>query len=901
MTSINQAILTCDSVVCKNINKFDDSERGLLSQNILSQLRNFVEYVAMKVCLTGEEIDPNDYEQKTKALSILVTQGKFRSLHKFHELLQKSASHYTLDENASERLMLKYYKNLLEFKNFVKKYCDLDILQNLSEFPLNTDKDLDVYYQSVAKKIEDTTPVIAPKVSDENRFYIQKIKPFAVDGSIYYEVTFTMALSNVSKFDRVIAFTKYDILSNYSVKFALRNEYVNIMGNSIKITIIDAWSVSIRPCEMKNYIHIFNTNIDVRSDYAEYQIMMRFLTQYNMDLCEYVTSSDRFYSMIKKAIVGKAQSSLIFDILDKSRNLIINEFPGCNILRYLLYKMKNDIIKKQWGASNESLSNLLLDCGCIPFEKNPFCTALRSHNPKLYDILECIPSNNRESEFLVKKIQIETEVNGNLFTKKDELNGFGSVNDLVNDFNTSLYYKHKCREIKEVKENYYIKEYADYCAKIIQKLQQYSNCGVAGYDVAIKNWLSNPMNRVDDSQKVCILEKLFVSSKIAFVYGAAGTGKSTLIGHISRYYSDARKLFLAVTHPAIDNLKRKTEKSNAEYMTIESYLQKKKVNTHWDLVVVDECSTVSNEQMAEILRKSAIESMVLVGDIHQIESIRFGNWFSIACKFLPETCIYELENTYRSSNPELKLLWQRVRNFEDSIQEVLEKNALSDRIEKFDFQYNSQDEIVLCLNYDGLYGINNINAFLQEKNRGASVKIGVNTYKVGDPILFNESNRYSPLIYNNMKGKIVQLLQNKDCYFFDIKLEIAIDQITANFYDFELLSTPGATSSTIRIKVSKYRSTDDDIERVEDLVPFQVAYAVSIHKAQGLEYDSVKIVISNEVEEKITHNIFYTAITRAKKELKIYWSPEVEDKIIGSFKPQSKAKDIALLKLLYKI
>lgn len=65
----------------------------------------------------------------------------------------------------------------------------------------------------------------------------------------------------------------------------------------------------------------------------------------------------------------------------------------------------------------------------------------------------------------------------------------------------------------------------------------------------------------------------------------------------------------------------------------------------------------------------------------------------------------------------------------------------------------------------------------------------------------------------------------------------------------------------------------------DTVVPFQVAYAVSIHKAQGLEYRSVKIVITNETEERITHNIFYTAITRAKENLKIYWSPETEKKV----------------------
>jgi hypothetical protein len=53
-------------------------------------------------------------------------------------------------------------------------------------------------------------------------------------------------------------------------------------------------------------------------------------------------------------------------------------------------------------------------------------------------------------------------------------------------------------------------------------------------------------------------------------------------------------------------------------------------------------------------------------------------------------------------------------------------------------------------------------------------------------------------------------------------------------------------------------------------VPFQVAYAVSIHKAQGLEYDSVKIVITDANEDDITHSIFYTAVTRARESLKIF-------------------------------
>ncbi|MBR6834814.1 MAG: ATP-binding domain-containing protein, partial [Oscillospiraceae bacterium] len=70
-----------------------------------------------------------------------------------------------------------------------------------------------------------------------------------------------------------------------------------------------------------------------------------------------------------------------------------------------------------------------------------------------------------------------------------------------------------------------------------------------------------------------------------------------------------------------------------------------------------------------------------------------------------------------------------------------------------------------------------------------------------------------------------------------------------------------------------------------------------IHKAQGLEYDSVKVVIPNSNTEQITHSIFYTAITRAKKNLKIFWSAETMDKIVKSFsKNDIPSKSLEIIK-----
>ena len=109
-------------------------------------------------------------------------------------------------------------------------------------------------------------------------------------------------------------------------------------------------------------------------------------------------------------------------------------------------------------------------------------------------------------------------------------------------------------------------------------------------------------------------------------------------------------------------------------------------------------------------------------------------------------------------------------------------------------------------------------------------------------------------------------------------------------------------NSVIRFSVNKYKSTDDDDDTSSNtVVPFQVAYAVSIHKAQGLEYKSVKIVITNEVEEMISHNIFYTAITRAREKLKIYWTPETENKILSTMEKRSIGRDVSLLKSKYEL
>jgi len=174
-------------------------------------------------------------------------------------------------------------------------------------------------------------------------------------------------------------------------------------------------------------------------------------------------------------------------------------------------------------------------------------------------------------------------------------------------------------------------------------------------------------------------------------------------------------------------------------------------------------------------------------------------------------------------------------------------------------------------------------------------------FKVGDPILFNETKRFGAAIYNNLKGKIIEIKKFENKIRFDIEVYKSINEMDIDKNECELLENLKNGHSIIRFSVNKYRSTDEDNESPSDVIPFQIAYAVSIHKAQGLEYDSVKVVISSEVDELITHSIFYTAITRAKEKLKIYWTPEAQRKVLKGLSKRNIGKDIGLINSKFKL
>ena len=153
-------IKSIDENICENIDKNSTlNDRGFLSQNILSQLRNLVEHCSMYINLRLNGLDDNisleDAKEKIPSIPNKIgdMNNEFRFIKKFHNLLQVSESHYAHDKNNSERLMLKYYEYMLRLKKLCIKTLDLKILSNLHKFPLELDKNLDEYYEKILSKL----------------------------------------------------------------------------------------------------------------------------------------------------------------------------------------------------------------------------------------------------------------------------------------------------------------------------------------------------------------------------------------------------------------------------------------------------------------------------------------------------------------------------------------------------------------------------------------------------------------------------------------------------------------------------------------------------------------------------------------------------------------------------
>ena len=260
-----------NSLTDKEINRASDgidkalstatrSNRGEVAFRILSVVRNLNDHIAFKI---WKDVRPDQKMDINKVASKFGNVRPYQFVARFDHFLRASVSHFTPSEEGAERLMIKYYRYLLQLKKAVYDRYGMIILRNVDMFLEDLDEQTKDYYQKVATEIEKRLRTPPPKNFDN--YYIDKIKPFFVNQEIYYEVALEPADEKPNKFNRITAFTKYDISTNYCVALSFSDATISVFNTDFPIKIITEWHVSIRPCELNNFAELLNVECSVTS------------------------------------------------------------------------------------------------------------------------------------------------------------------------------------------------------------------------------------------------------------------------------------------------------------------------------------------------------------------------------------------------------------------------------------------------------------------------------------------------------------------------------------------------------------------------------------------------------------------------------------------------------------
>lgn len=811
------------------------------------------------------------------------------------------------DEGQSERLMLKYYNFLWQIRKFMREHYGMSILNNLEKFPIKIDELDKEYYDLVASAINSID--ISPRAVSMSRFYVQKKVPFFVGTERYYEVVLQLASVYATKYNRVTVYTKENISTSYSVQIAYVDATINLWDITSKIKVITNWKVSIGPRCLNKLGKILKVQTKINSKYGEYIELMNFLTKTGMNFLDLIDLQEfDFYELIN-SIYRNTNTSVFKEILLilRKRFCMTSKETGRNVIRYLLLNLReetlNNVMPNQF-YQKLLCENLNLSAKCIPFEKNPYISNLaggKTSEGNLTKIVNAVGSEKMEIVRPYLSLKNAIKRTGEIYFDARTV----ATEKEIKDYNNHLDFWERKQgyKINIVDGIATIDSYEKATLDVLGKLLELSKRGNKGQRELNQKFLRESKIDFADILKEQAIREVFVNSHLLLIYGAAGTGKTTLINYISNLMSNSRKLFLSKTHTAKQNLQRRIDNpgSSADFVSIDSFTKKVTVQDY-DIIFIDECSTIDNRTMAAFLDKVESDTfLVLAGDIYQIESIEFGNWFYYAKDIINiKGANVELLSTWRTKDTNLISLWNEVRDKESLITEKLVIDGpFSEDIGSGIFKKLAKDEVILCLNYDGKFGLNNINNYFQNANSSKEAVYWQEwSYKEGDPILFNDTARFS-LLYNNLKGRIIKIDKESDRISFTIDVDVVLTERDCKREEIELIDNK-ESSTRIRFTVYAYndeKNDGDDELRMKSIIPFQLAYAVSIHKAQGLEYDSVKVIIPRSNSERITHGIFYTAITRAKKYLKIYWSSETMTDIVKSFsEDESGWKSLEIVK-----
>lgn len=869
-----------------------NNSRDNISRMLLTKLNDFCGAVLLLNSLKDgnkESTIPLAWEKalldiKTKYLANFYKGIKYRGL-------------LILEEGQSERLMLKYYDFLWQIKESLKKEYNLEVLSNLNKFPLDIDKLDDEYNKLVAKAINLVKK--SGKKPRSARYFVQKKTTFYVNNKRYYEITLQLASIYASKFNRITVYSTENISTNYSIEIAYDESEISLWNVPVKIKIVTNWKVSISPRSLNKLAKILKIPTKITSKHGEYEHLMNFLTDSGINLLQLIDISDSKFVELLNKIYKDTNTNEYKKVLEKLKKYFSKNCmtEGRNVIRYAIIHLKEDTLKNIYGDGNYNQRHLnyaqvKIDKQCYPFEKNPYISNLikkKTSEANLINIVDVAGDKNLDLYQPYFKIRNLIKNTGEIYFDKSTIAPVEKIERF--NFHLDNWENREGYKININDNLVCIDSYEKATINILRQLIELSNVSNIVHIEKNKKYLRECTEEIDDMKKQAI-KNAFVKSNLMLIYGAAGTGKTTLINHISQLMANEKKLFLTKTHTSLQNLQRRFKNiKNAEFITIDK-CTKKRANLDYDIIFIDECTTIDNRTMGNFLSQINQDTfLVLAGDIYQIESIDFGNWFFYAKEIIKSRYVnIELLNTWRTNDKKLINLWNEVRDLKPLVTEKLVIDGPYSRdINENILIKEDADEVILCLNYDGKFGLNNMNAYFQNANPNKAITWGEWSYKINDPILFCDTKRFS-VLYNNLKGVIVDIEKLENYIRFTINVDIVLSKEECEYDEIEFIKHT-EKGTQIRFFVYEYNNeTDEDIEEKQkkSVVPFHLAYAVSIHKAQGLEYNSVKIIIPRNNSEEITHGIFYTAITRAKKCLKIFWSSETMNDIIKNFSLNTK-------------
>ena len=668
-------------------------------------------------------------------------------------------------EGQAERLMLRYYNYLWEIRRFMRENYNKSILENLEKFPLDLDTVDSEYYEKVAKQIENID--LTKRNVRVSRYYVHKITPFFVNGERYYEITLQLAGVYSTKYNRVTVYSKMTITTYYSIQIAYTETELELWGIRNNIKVLNDWKVAIDPTCLNKLSKMLMKHTKINRNYQEYVNLMEFLTETGMNLFELINMRKERFSQIYNRVFGTTNTHDFGDVLIQIRREYSKSSckVGKNTIGYAMLHMRDEILEDLLPNKfypKRISEKLFVSSRCYPFEKNPMIANLVGTKTSKKDkesIIELL-DDSKVVSLVQPYMTIDNLISetGELLFKKSEI-GSDAV---IENYNTSLddWERDKGYFIIEKEGLVTIASYYDTTINILKRLLQLTHNVSLDRQEENERFIKNCGIKFDDIDKKIALKHLFVNSNIMLIYGAAGTGKTTLINYISRMFGNARKLYLTKTHTALQNVIRSLDKNidNCDFEIIDSITRSNSAVIH-DIVFIDECSTIDNRTMELLLGKISNDALIVMsGDIYQIESIDFGNWFFYAKDIVKaKGASIELSSTWRTEKEELKGLWKAVREKSTIVTEMLSmEGPFSENLGENIFHLD-EDEVVLCLNYDGKFGLNNMNQYFQNANTNSKAFSWEEwSYKIGDRIIFTNTRR-STLLYNNLKGTIINI------------------------------------------------------------------------------------------------------------------------------------------------